>query len=404
MRITYRAVNRHMQYVIVNRYDDLNKLQEQLSTGKRLLRPSDDPSGVANDLQLRSKVKQLDQLKKNMDDGKGFMEITDTAMMSMDTLLQRLRELSVQASSDTMSAKERLFIATEVEQLARQYIALTNTKYKGDFVFAGTETRIMPFPLEVSKAATPQDYANFDMAYYDASTSAPNTPVQIRDAFTNDPITNIMPGTFKLIVGGTQYIEGTDYTVDYVNGTISIAPGAWANLGIDVSAAPNYQVGGVAMTFEYIGRGENIYGEPVNNDGEILREIETGIVTPINITAGELLDDPASGTNILETIIGLGESLLHNDQPNIVNSITNIDLGFKTLLAAQAKNGSRINRFETTMERNESQSIETTRLHSEIEDAELAETATKFSVAETVYNAALQSAAKIIQQSLVNFL
>jgi flagellar hook-associated protein 3 FlgL len=167
MRITYRTINRHMQYVIVNRYNDLAKLQEQLSTGKRLLRPSDQPTDVANDLQLRTKMKQLDQLKRNMEDGLGFMQITDSAMMSMDTILQRLRELAIQASSDTISAKERLYIASEVQQLLRQFVSLTDTMYKGDYVFSGTQTKIMPFPIVASEASSPQDYTDLKMAYYD---------------------------------------------------------------------------------------------------------------------------------------------------------------------------------------------------------------------------------------------
>jgi len=419
MRITYRTINRHMQYVIVNRFNDLAKLQEQLSTGKRLLRPSDNPTDVANDLKFRTKLTQLKQLKKNMQDGLGFMQITDTAMMSMDTLLQRLRELAIQASSDTMSAKERLFIASEVEQLLRQYIALTDTMFKGDYVFAGTETKIMPFPMEESNASSPLDYTNYAMSAYDASAVIPGNPVQIFEAFdplnpppVPEPITNIIPGSFKLVAYGNTYVEGVDYTIDYVTGEITILPGPNAALlSVDVNGGTNpgtgnpyYSYNEFQITFEYVGKGENIHGEQVDNNGRILREIESGIVTPINITADELLVDPTTNNNILETIIAFGQSLIQNNQPNIVNSITNIDIGFKTLLAAQAKNGSRINRFDTTLDRNEVQTIETTRLHSELEDAELAETAMKFSIAETVYNAALASAAKIIQPSLVNFL
>ncbi len=411
MRITYRTVSRHTQYVINDRYNDLARLQEMLATGKRLLRPSDDPVDVANDLQLRTKLKQLSQLKKNMKDGLAFMQVTDTAMMSIDTLLQRLRELAIQASSDTLSDKERLYIASEVEQLTRQFISLTDTMYKGDYVFAGTQTKIMPFPIESSQAKTPQDYTNLEMAYYDASAVAPGTPVQIFDAFTGDAITNIIPGTFNLRVAGTTYYEGTDFTIDYANGTITILPTGpnAALLSADVlngniAGVPNYSFNGFQITFEYVGKGEDIYGDPVNNDGHILREIESGIVTPINITANELLIHYETGTNLLETFIAFGQSLIQNDRPNIVNAITNIDIGFSTVLAAQAKNGARVNRFDITLERNESQYIETSRLQSEIEDTEYAETATKFAVAQMVYNAALQAAAKIIQPSLVNFL
>lgn len=405
MRITYNAINRNIQNVIVDRYADLAKIQEQLSTGKRLLRPSDDPNDVSNDLKLRTKLKQLYQLKRNLDDGIGYMEVTDTAMMSMDNIMQRLRELAIQSSSDTLSAEERLFIANEVEQLLRQTIGLVNTNFKGDYVFAGTQTKIEPFPLAQSEASSANNYTNLEMAYYDASGAAPGVPIQLLDAFTNTPMENIIPGTFQINVAGTTYSEGNDFTIDYANAQITINPGAWAALGVDVSpGTPNYTFGAFAITFEYIDKAQDIYGVPVSNTGDVLREIENGIVTPINITAEELLNDPGTGNNLLESIITFGQNLIQNNQPALLNSIGDIDVGIKTLLTSQAKNGARMNRFDITLERNETQTIETTRLHSLLEDADLAEVATKFAIAETVYNAALQSAAKIIQPSLVNFL
>ncbi len=404
MRITFNTINRHTKNVIIDRYNDLMKLQEQLSTGKRLLRPSDDPVDVANDLKLRSKLKQLSQFKRNIEDGLGFMQVTDTAMMSMDDIMQRLRELAIQAASDTMTVKERLYINSEVEQLARQLIGLANTSFRGDYVFAGTQTKIAPFPLESSKASSALNYANLDMAYYDASAAGPGTPIQIRDAFNDWAVTNIIPGTFQLTVGGTTYIEGTDYTIDYAQGQITINAGAWGALGVDVLDPANYQLGTFEMTFDYVGNGTNIYGEPVTNNGEIFREIEKGITPIINITSNDLMLNLDTGRNLLNTIISFGQGLIQNDSTAIETTISNIDISFKTLLSAQAKNGARINRFETTLERNELQYVETTRLHSELEDADLAEAATSFSIAETVYNAALKSAAKIIQLSLVDFL
>lgn len=415
MRITYRTISRNIQHVIVNRYGDLARLQEQLSTGKRLLRPSDDPIDVSNDLQLRSRLKQLNQLKRNIDDGMGYMNITDSAMMSMDNILQRLRELSIQAASDTLSEDERLYIANETEQLLRQTISLSNTKFKGDFVFAGTQTKIMPFPINSSTATSPLNYSNMEMAIYDASATPPGTPVQIFDAFNpTEPINNIIPGTFSLSAAGTTYLEGTDFSINYANGMITIDPTspAAALLSADVlngddggaPPIPNYSTNGFHISFEYVGYGKNVYNQRATHNGDIYREIESGVVTPINITARELLDNPATGTNLFKTIIDFGENLLHNNQAGISSAITDIDNVFSSLLAAQAKNGARINRFTMTLERNELQTIETTRLLSELEDAELAEVATQFAVAQNVYNAALQSAAKIIQPSLVNFL
>ncbi len=405
MRTTYNAVSRNMQYIIVNRYNDLAKQQEILSTGKRLLRPSDDPVDVANDLKLKSKVTRLSQHKRNIQDGMGYMEVTDTAMGSMNTILQRSRELAIQGANDTLSSAERRFIAEEVEQLLRQVVSISNTEYKGDYIFGGTNTKISPFPLYESEAATTTDYINYEMAYFDGT--AP-MPVQLFEGNTGYAIQNIIPGTFNLSVGGVQMTEGVDYTLDYITGQIDITnPIAQVDTTPTYTVPegnPNYQLGQVAISFQNVSSGRDIYGNIAQTNGNILREIEDGITAPINITADEVFNDSTSGQNLIDTIINLGVRLLRDDNIGIENSIGELDTNFETLLAAQAKNGSRLNRFETTLDRNELQYVETTRRQSELEDADLAEEVTKFSVMETVYNAALQSGAKIIQPSLVNFL
>jgi flagellar hook-associated protein 3 FlgL len=158
------------------------------------------------------------------------------------------------------------------------------------------------------------------------------------------------------------------------------------------------------ITFDYVGKPEDIYGEPVVNTGEVLREIEDGIVMPVNIAGDELLTDPATGYNALHTMIEFNQNLLQGDSRRIETSIEKIDVVSRRMLAAQTKNGARVNRFETTLERNEMKLTETTRLQSELEDAELAETISDFSLLETVYNAALKSAARSLQPSLANFL
>jgi flagellar hook-associated protein 3 FlgL len=412
MRITFTALNRHMQYVINDRYADIAKLQEQLSTGKRLLRPSDDPIDVANDLKLRTKVTQMEEFKRNIDDGQAFMAVTDTAMMSMNDLLQRMRELAIQGASDTQSETERLFISKEVMQLAHQVVALANTNYKGDFVFAGTETKIKPFPLMRSDGRSAQDYAEYNMAYYDASAAAPGTPVQIQigTGINAVDVKNIMPGSLRFFAPdpanpGTQieYHEGTDFTVNYTEGTISFPPGS--PLATDIGpGTPNYADGEFRLEFEYVGRARNIYNEFVSHNGDILRQIEHGVVMPINITGDELMQDTATGTHFLDVMTDFGAALIHSDTMEIERSIGRIDTAFKTVLAAQTKNGARMNRFETTAERNDRQTTEATRLQAQLEDAEFAETVSKFQLAQTVYNAALKSAARVIQPSLADYL
>ena len=405
MRITMKELTRQMQSVISDRYSDLAQLQQQLATGKRLLRPSDNPVDTANDIKLRSALAQQTQYKTNIQDGLAFMNVTDTAMQSMNTIMQRLRELAVQGSSDTMSQTDRLSIQQEADQLFRQLITLTNTNYKGDYIFGGTQSKIAPFPVQQSSAASVSDYTTLKMAYFDG-TGGVGAAAQIRNAFDNSAITNILPGSMKLSIGAAVYSEGTDFTVDYVNGTITPLNAA---LAIDVSdggtfGGPNYQSGAVSLAFDYVSRGKDVYGNTVSNGGNVLRDIESGVVMPVNIPGDELIVNQQSGVDMIGTMVRFQQNLIYNSTAGINTAIGEIDKTFQAILSAQSKNGARINRLETTQTRNEQQTATTTQLASELEDADMAEAATNFSLMQTVYNAALKSSAMTMQHSLVDYL
>lgn len=402
MRVTMNQLNRSMQYVLNTRYGDLTKLQEQLATGKRLLRPSDDPVDVANAIKLETKLKEYEQFKKNINDGLAFMSVASTAMESMNTLLQRTRELAIQGASDTVGDTERKYINKEVEQLLRQMVSLIDTSYKGDYIFSGNQTKIPPIDIKQSTSDTIEDYSNYRMSYFDASSAAIGSTVQLFNGFDDTPVTNIIPGTFELRIAGTTYIEGVDYDIDYEAGTITINSPA---LQIDVTpGSGNYDITQVNMSFDYLSKGRDIYGNPISSWGSIERTIESSITMQININADELTTDYNSGKNLVNTMIRFGQSLLRNDHAGIENAILEIDTVFNTVLAAQSKNGSRINRFETTLIRNEAQHTETTSLQSELLDAEMAETVSNYMLTENVYNAALKASARLIQPSLVNYL
>jgi flagellar hook-associated protein 3 FlgL len=402
MRITTNQIIRNMQTIINDRYADLADLQETSATGKRLRKPSDQPQDVANDLKLKTTLAGLSQYNKNLDDGLGFMKTTDTSMSGMNDLLQRMRELAVRGSSDTITSTERVYFNSEVEQLSRQLIALVNTQFKGDYIFGGTQTKISPLELKSSRSVTADDYAKLNMAYYNAAGAAVPATVQLFNGFDNSPITNVIPGSFDLKVGGTSYTEGTDYTIDYKNGTITIL-----NPALAVDATPgtaNYAAGQFAISFDYLAKGKDVFGATVSNQGAIQRQAEDGISMQINISADEFMNNPAAGSDMLGTLIGLGADLLKNNRDGVASAIDGIDRIMKTIHSVQAKNGSRINRFDATQSRNADQTTNGTDLQSKLEDAEMASTITDYMNAQNVYTAALTTAAGIMQQSLVNFL
>ncbi len=409
MRTTFNAVNRHTQYVIGNRYSDLAELQKKIATGKELARPSDDPVAVSNVIGLRSNNTGLKQFEKNTTDGLGWMEITDTTMVSMNTILQRGRELAIQGDSDTLSTTERAYIAEEIEQLTRQMISLSNSKFKGDYIFSGSHTNKPPVPIAPSAFKGPQSHTEYRMGYFNG-TAPVGTPIQIFDPRGNSLIADskvvrdIIPGSLTLKIDPQEYTEGVDYSVDYLNGQITILPGATpglaANFNPTVPAAAPYNT--LKLEFEYASESEDLYGRAINTDSDLFREIESGVQVAINTTFADFTVN--NSVNAITSMIRLGGSLLANDQPGIRVAMDEIDTSFNKILSAQSENGAKVNLFNTTRGRNENQQVETTRIQSQLEDADYSDVISNYAIAQTVFDAALQSTAKIMQSSLANYL
>jgi flagellin len=116
----------------------LGKAMEQLSTGKRINSASDDAAGLAITNRMTAQVKALDQSVRNANDGISMMQTAEGATKEITNMLQRMRELSVQASNDTYSSTDRVAIAAEVTQLTDEITRVaTNTQWNGMAILGG---------------------------------------------------------------------------------------------------------------------------------------------------------------------------------------------------------------------------------------------------------------------------
>jgi len=125
----------------------LNRLQGQLSSGKQITRPSDDPYGTSRALALRGELGGLDQYRRNVDDGTAWLNSSDTALGQMSDVLARVRELLVSGGNDTAGAAARSAMADEIDQLAESVKQEADVSYGGRFVFSGTATDTAPYAL-----------------------------------------------------------------------------------------------------------------------------------------------------------------------------------------------------------------------------------------------------------------
>ena len=123
----------------------LQKTQTELSSGKRISQPSDDPYGASLAVQLSGSLAGLTAYDRNVNDGTAWTQATDSSLMSINDVTQRVRELVVGASNGTNSQANLNADAAEVDQLTTAIKQAANATYGGQYIFSGTKTTTSPY-------------------------------------------------------------------------------------------------------------------------------------------------------------------------------------------------------------------------------------------------------------------
>ncbi|MFQ6039333.1 MAG: flagellar hook-associated protein FlgL [Candidatus Poribacteria bacterium] len=290
MRITNKIIAAQIKETISQHARRLQESQTAIASGKRINKSSDDPVGTTQVIKQRAQIDRIDQLNRNIDDGLGFLNRTDTVLSEVRSQLVRAKEIALAQANGTADASVRDSAVKEVTMILEDVVGLANTEFNGRFIFAGHKTQTQPFQLDVS-------------------------------------------------------------TVTY-------------------------------------------HGD----EGQIQRQIGFHETIQANIVGSDVFPQ------VFDTLINLREAVQQNDQGAIQAAIDDLDANIKTTLNTQADVGTRVNRLETQKERLLNAKRDITQILSDTEDVDLAEAITEFSLKQTALQAALESAARIIQPSLLNFL
>ncbi|WP_077307518.1 flagellar hook-associated protein FlgL [Terribacillus halophilus] len=147
MRITQSMMSNRMLSNLSNSYSDLNKYSEQLSSGKKITKPSDDPVVATKGMSYRTEVRDVEQYKRNLSEAQTWIDNSDSALGNATSALQRIRELAVQASNGTYEEGQRGNIAQEVDQLKEQLASIANTQVNEKYIFNGSATDTAPVTI-----------------------------------------------------------------------------------------------------------------------------------------------------------------------------------------------------------------------------------------------------------------
>ncbi|MFC3606722.1 flagellar hook-associated protein FlgL [Stutzerimonas tarimensis] len=149
MRIsTLQAFNNGVLGIQRN-YANVSRTQEQIASGNRILTPADDPVASVRLLQLEQQQGLLAQYSGNLSAAKNSLTLEETTLDAVNTNLQRIRELTLQAGSGALSSADRKAIASELKEREDELFSLMNSKNaRGEYLFSGFQGKTQPYVRE----------------------------------------------------------------------------------------------------------------------------------------------------------------------------------------------------------------------------------------------------------------
>ncbi|MEO5357727.1 MAG: flagellar hook-associated protein FlgL [Nitrospirae bacterium YQR-1] len=349
--------NDRVKYSFQSSFAKLYETQEQMATGLRINRPSDDTIGMSKVLDYKLSITNNDQFRRNMDDAKGFLEISDTTMETLTDNLQRLQELIVDGTNGSRNAVDRIDIGREVTVIKDAIFRLSNVKYRSRNIFSGHKVDLATFATSGSSYHFQGDanLINVDINY---------------DARVTENVT--ASDTFMISIAKTQTITlERGLYAHYIPSTKTI--GQSVMLGT-VPTIQNYDVPQITIT----------------------------ISTSTDATAAGIKS--SSFTNYMELVQGLETSFNTNDADMMEAYLRPIQIALDNTTTVRATIGARINYIDRTYNANDDNTMHTQGVLSHYQDADLTEVASNLTKSELALQALRQSSFQIMSQSLLDYL
>jgi flagellar hook-associated protein 3 FlgL len=368
---------------------------------------------AAHSTRFETKVSRLNQYMKNIDSMRGEFSVAEGYMDSSIEVMQRIRELAVQGANDTYTPADKKAIAVELDQLLRYLVSeVGNSKFAdGHAVFAGDRTKAQAFRALEGRVEG-SEHAVLTRVDYLGSEAANLVEVAdqafVQSNFPGNDVFWAEPQQIFSDVDASGFIARNDQTMLIDNVEISIRTGdtvyaiidkinnSQANIEARLDPVQNSLV--LKSTQPH-----QIWIEDQGN-GTVLQELgftQAGQRPPYNLAPGAR----RSGGSVFDVVMQLRDSLYKGDTLDIGGSgIKGIDLGLQNLINARSDLGIRDRRIEETSRRHDMEVPRTMAWNSNEVDIDLAEALTELRKLEHNHQATLQTTARIMQRTLLDFL
>lgn len=294
---------------------NMQTIQSQLSSGKEISRPSDDPYKASRTMQLYTEIDANKQFNENIKDVSNWLDTTDTALDQTGKLFSRVRDLLVSAGNASYGTDEKKAVQDEIKQKVLELSQILNTNFDGAYIFGGTKSTSKPVMVDSS--------------------------------------------------GTIQYADKT---------------------GALASATDKSQIGSALNV-----------------------EVSQGVLINYNKTAVDILEYKDK-TGASQTVASTLNSIITNLGPSgdisqvTGNGLTQVDAIIQNILQKRSEVGAMTNRMESAQSKNEDENLNMTDILSKTEDIDFTEKMMQYSTMQTIYMAALQTSAKILPATILDYL
>lgn len=316
MRVTNKMLSKSFLRDMNTNLKNLQILQSQMTSGKEIQKPSDNPAKVARAMQLSSSINANKQYNDNIKETINFLDTTDTALGQAGDVLKKVRELLVSAGNAAYGSDERKSIKDEINQRIGEFAQILNTSFDGKYIFGGTRGGTKPV---ITTATAKGDNV---LAYNTA------------------------------IAGSTETNELNKINQKKL---VEISPGVTMDYNVSVP-------------------------EVVEFGGKDIRQIFSNIMSHL-----ESEDDADT------------QALSDSDLQDITDALNN-------LLKKRSEVGAKQNRMESAKSKNEDETYNLTSILSKTEDIDITEKTMEYATLQTVYLASLQTSARVLQPTLLDYL
>jgi flagellar hook-associated protein 3 FlgL len=400
MRISTNQLHESGIGAILDRQVQVNRTQQQIAIGSRLLAAADDPAAAARLQDLAQALDTARQHQRNAEFARNRLQLAEGVLADGGRILQRARELALQGNNDTQTAATRALLATEARQLREQMLALANTRDgSGEFLFAGFRVTTQPFSADAAGGIT----------YHGDDGSRALQISATQQVVAGDPgsalFRDIRNGNGRFVV--TAALANTGSALVDPGNVVDESLYLAHDFRIVFTSASTYDVldlttgttvvGGVAWTggaaIEFNGSRVAIAGAPAAGD--------VFDVTPS--TAQDVFTSLRQLADALERPAGTAQerARFHND---IAAFLAGIDQAELHLVEARTRIGARLRVIDDQQSVNEAFALQIEETAAALRDTDLAQAASLLSAQLTALEAAQRSFVLVQNLSLFNFL